>query len=110
MDAGLIVALFIIFIVVLVINNRIKEKKRREYLLRKYGDAEVVAKILNGYFWQGQTANQLLDSLGRPLDIDKKVFKTKRKEVWKYNSRGRNRYGLRITLENDIVVGWDNKS
>lgn len=84
-------------------------KKRREALLKKYGDAEVVTRIMKKMFWQGQTHEQLLDSLGRPLDIDEKVLKTKTKQVWKYSRTGKNRYGLRITIENGIVVGWDQK-
>ena len=51
----------------------------------------------------------LIDSLGQPQDIDTKVLKTKKKEIWKYNHNGGNRFGLRITLDNDIVVGWDQK-
>ena len=85
------------------------KKKRREALLKKYGDADVVTRIMKKMFWQGQTHEQLRDSLGRPLDTDEKVLKTKTKEIWKYNRVGKNRYGLRITLENGIVVGWDEK-
>lgn len=85
------------------------KKKRREALLKKYGDAEVVTLIMNKMFWQGQTQEQLRDSLGRPLDTDEKVLKTKTKVIWKYNRIGKNRYGLRITLENRIVVGWEQK-
>ena len=65
---------------------------------------------MNKNFWQGQTAEQLIDSLGRPEDIDQKILKTKKKEIWKYNHQGGNRYGLRITLDNDHVVGWDQKT
>jgi hypothetical protein len=36
-------------------------------------------------------------------------LKTKRKAVWKYAHRGGNRYGLRITVENNAVVGWDER-
>ena len=61
------------------------------------------------HFWQGQTEEQLLDSLGKPKDIDQKVLKTKTKEIWKYNETGKNRYALKITLENGKVVGWDQK-
>ena len=43
------------------------------------------------------------------LAVDNKVLKTKTKDIWKYNRTGTNRYGLRITVENDIVVGWDKK-
>jgi hypothetical protein len=60
-------------------------------------------------FWQGQSKEQLLDSLGRPADIDQKVMKTKVKEIWKYNQMGVNRFGLRISIENNVVIGWDQK-
>ena len=84
-------------------------KKRFEELMRKYNDKEIVDLIMSRSFWQGQTTEQLLDSLGRPYDVDEKVMKTRKREVWKYQHRGHNRYGLRITLDNDIVVGWDQK-
>ncbi|NWB49229.1 DUF2845 domain-containing protein [Pseudomonas gingeri] len=86
------------------------EKKRREQLLQKYGDPEVVDRIMRRMFWQGQTPEQLIDSLGSPVDIDKKVLKTKSKEVWKYDQTGKGRFALRITLENGEVIGWDKKS
>ena len=85
-------------------------KKRREYLMTKYKDAALVKKLMEQTIWQGQTAGQLRDSLGNPEDIDEKVLKTKKKEVWKYHHQSANRYGLRITLDNDVVVGWDHKA
>ncbi len=92
-----------------LISHHLK-KKRREYLLLKYGDLNIVNMIMNKMFWQGQNEEQLIDSLGKPLNIDEKILKTKRKEIWKYNQTGKGRYGLRITLENGFVVGWDIKS
>ena len=83
--------------------------KRRKALLAKYGDPRVVEAIMSKTIWQGQTIEQLVDSLGRPVDVDRKVYKTKTKETWKYNQTGRNRFGLRIIVENDEVVGWDKK-
>uniref|UniRef100_UPI002B051A6F DUF2845 domain-containing protein n=1 Tax=Providencia alcalifaciens TaxID=126385 RepID=UPI002B051A6F len=80
-----------------------------EYLLHKYGDETVVNMIMNRTFWIGQTSEQLLDSLGRPLDISSKVMKTRYREIWKYNKTGSNRYGLRITLDDGCVQGWDKK-
>lgn len=41
--------------------------------------------------------------------FDQKVLKTKTKEVWKYKPTGKNRYALKITLEDDEVIGWDQK-
>ena len=86
-----------------------QNKARRTRLMEKYGDAELVDRLMRKMFWQGQSEEQLMDSLGRPLDIDQKVLKTKTKEVWKYNRTGKSRYALRITLENGEVVGWDQK-
>jgi hypothetical protein len=82
---------------------------RRVRLMMKYKDDDLVETLMQETFWQGQTADQLRDSLGEPLDIDQKVLKTKVKEVWKYEQIGKNRYGLKIKLENGIVVGWDQK-
>lgn len=93
----------------LLISNHLT-KKRREALLAKYGDKDVVDMIMKHMFWQGQTPAQLTDSLGSPVDVDRKVMKTKTREVWKYNETGKGRYALRITLEDALVVGWDKKS
>lgn len=84
-------------------------RHKRESLLLKYKDPELVDRLMRQAVWQGETEEQLRDSLGPPLDIDQKVLKTKKKEIWKYNATGVNRYGVRITVENGIVVGWDVK-
>lgn len=90
--------------------SKANKKKRKSDLFEKYQDEEIVALIMKKSFWQGQTDEQLLDSLGHPHDVDQKILKTKKKEVWKYHHQGGNRYGLRVTLDNDIVVGWDQKT
>lgn len=82
---------------------------KRVRLMMKYKDDELVESLMGESFWQGQTEDQLRDSLGEPLDIDQRVLKTKVKEVWKYEQTGKNRYSLKITLENGVVVGWDQK-
>jgi hypothetical protein len=86
-----------------------QEKARRERLMKKYRDAELVDRLMKKMIWQGQSEEQVIDSLGKPLDIDQKVLKTKTKEVWKYHKTGKGRYSLRVTLENGEVVGWDKK-
>jgi len=83
---------------------------RRRRLMQKYGDASLVDKLMRRMFWTGQPEEQLIDSLGKPNEIDRKVLKTKIKEVWKYNQRTRTRFGLRITLEDGFVIGWDQKA
>lgn len=86
-----------------------QEKARRERLMEKYGDVDLVDRLMKKMFWQGQSEEQLIDSIGKPVGIDQKVLKTKFKEVWKYNKTGKGRFALRITLENGLVVGWDKK-
>lgn len=76
----------------------------------KYGNEEIVNNILKKIIWQGETTEQLLDSLGKPVDIDLKTLKTKKKETWKYNHKSGNRFRLRIFIENNVVVGWDKKN
>lgn len=90
--------------------QRLEAEKRRQSLMEKYRDEELVNNIINQVIWVGQTDGQLRDSLGQPEDIDQKVLKTKKKEVWKYGHKGGNRYKYRITLDNDEVVGWDEKA
>jgi hypothetical protein len=87
--------------------RRAQYNRRIAYLRNKYGDEETVQRIMHRHFWQGQTAAQLTDSLGAPLGVDTKLLASRKREVWKYNSRGKNRYGLRITLDDDVVAGWN---
>tara|TARA_Y100001001_G_scaffold155024_1_gene170387 strand:- start:131 stop:547 length:417 start_codon:yes stop_codon:yes gene_type:complete len=85
------------------------KKKRKAWLLDKYKDPWIVEKIMSRQFWINQTLEQLKDSLGLPDDIDEKVYKTKTKYTYKYGHQSGNRYNLRIIVENEIVVGWDDK-
>ena len=97
-------------IVILIICVRWSDKAmRRARIYSKYGRTDIAERILNKQVWVGESAEQLRDSMGDPLDIDEKVLKTKRKEVWKYVRKGVNRYGLKFTVENGFVVGWDEK-
>lgn len=75
----------------------------------KYAGDPLLDRIVQGEYWQGQTRQQLFDAKGKPEDVDEMQLKTKRKEIWKYGYRGGNSFALRITLENDVVVGWDKK-
>ena len=105
-----IVAVIIGWKLLVFLIRRHKNKVRRKYLLEKYGDEKIVEDIMNSLFWQGQTEDQLYDSLGQPYDIDKKVLKSKIKETWKYQQVRKGQFALRITVENGVVIGWDKKS
>ena len=82
-------------------------RQRRKHLIEKYGDAEIAQRMMKGIIWQGETREQLLESLGKPVDTDEKVLKTKTKEIWKYRRTARNRFGLKVTLDDGVVVAWD---
>ena len=84
-------------------------RQRVEELNAKYNDQEIVRRIIANEIWVGETSEQVIDTLGKPEDVDSKVMKSKVREIWKYGNFGVNRYRLRITLENNIVVGWDKK-
>jgi hypothetical protein len=104
-------AFVVIFITCLVSWLKARQRQKlRDALMQKYRDYRIVDNIMNGCIWQGQTIPQLIDSIGRPVSVDQKVLKTKKKEIWKYHYQGANRFGLRIILENDIVIGWEQKS
>lgn len=103
---------FVGFVVVVIIIGFIAnflEKKKRQRLMEKYNDEYIVDKLMKKMIWQGQTEEQVIDSIGSPLDVDQKVLKTKIKEIWKYEESGKNRYRLKVTIENGAVVGWDKK-
>lgn len=85
-------------------DNLTQVSKRRVSLMTKYRNSELVEKLLEHSVWEGQTADQLIESLGPPENVDVKNLKTKKKEIWKYNHKSGNRYALRITLDNDVVV------
>lgn len=105
---GFIIFIFII-IVILILHSFLSNKARKERIYQKYGHTEIAERIINKMFWVGQTSEQLQDSLGKPIDIDENVLKTKKKETWKYCQKSANRFGLKIRVENGIVVGWDER-
>lgn len=82
-------------------------RQRRRHLIEKYGDPEIARCIMRGIIWKGETQEQLIESLGNPVDTDQKVLKTKIKEVWKYRRTARNRFGLKVTLDDGVVSGWE---
>ena len=79
---------------------------KRNKLMEKYGDKELVDRLMRREIWEGQTAEQLIDSRGNPTQKDSDVLKTKIKETWKYDRIGRGQYRLRVIVENQTVGGW----
>jgi outer membrane protein assembly factor BamE (lipoprotein component of BamABCDE complex) len=112
MDGGhLGEAMSALIIIILVVAGGIAlsihaTNERRKRLMAKYGDALVVEKIMKKMIWQGMTNDQLVDSLGRPADIDEKVYKTKTVLTYKYHPDGARSFRTRVKVENGDVVGW----
>jgi hypothetical protein len=86
-----------------------KKAARLAHLTQKYGSEALAQQIMQKRYWQGQTSEQLRDSLGPPVAIDHALLKTRKREIWKYEQRGKNRFGLRITLDDDFVAGWEHR-
>jgi hypothetical protein len=70
-------------------------------------DVKTATKIVAGQLWKGQTAEMLRLSLGEPEAIEEKVLKTKVTRVYKYGASGPNRFKLKVKLDDDEVVGWE---
>ncbi|MCP5362045.1 MAG: DUF2845 domain-containing protein [Hyphomicrobiales bacterium] len=104
-----IISTFLLIVAAIFLYTTLCDTRRKKELTLKYNDAEIVENIMRKRFWQGQTSEQLEDALGKPIDIDESVLRTKTKEIWKYRHKGGNRYGIRIILENKQVIGWDIK-
>jgi hypothetical protein len=84
-------------------------KQRREALMTKYGDAAVVENIMQKKIWQGMSHEQLVDSWGSPADTAEKVQRHRVIHTCKYGQTGKNRFNSRVTVENGVVTGWEQK-
>lgn len=93
--------------------RREEEKQRRiarlQDLAARFG-LDDAHRIIRREIWKGQSAAALLEARGKPMDVDERVMKNKTRHVYKYNPTGVNRFALRVTLEDDVVVGWEDKS
>lgn len=90
-------------------NKAIATWTRRCQLARRYGGFHAADNIQRGVLWQGEPEQALIASLGRPVARDEKVTRRSIRYVYKYHMTGKNRYGLRVTVENGVVTGWDAK-
>ncbi len=106
---GLIVAGLLAVALLVFLFARWALAQRRRHLIERYYDPSIADRIMKGMYWRGQTADQLRDAIGKPADIDQTVLKTKVKEIWKYQPSGKRRYGLKITLDDGVVIGWEDK-
>jgi len=86
-----------------------QDEDRRQHLMNLYNDEEIVDRIIEKIIWNGETEDQVRQSLGDPESVDQAVLKGKKSEVWKYYQYAKGRFHLRVTLEDAFVVGWEKK-
>lgn len=105
---GVVIIIFIIAICAIMFKVA-KFRARRKNLMNKYGDTEVVEKIIKKVIWQGMTVDQVIDALGMPENKSETVTNTKKTHVLMYGKTGKNRYLTRITVTNGVVTAWNKK-
>ena len=83
-------------------------RQRQASLEARFG-IDIAAAVWKHEYWRGATTEMIIESLGTPVDIREKVYKTKTKTTYCYRPFGSKRYALKIHFEDSIVVGWDEK-
>ncbi len=85
-----------------------RQARERERRIREtYG--EMAANIFAKKLWLGCPEAGVIEMFGQPEARDEKVSKESVVQTFKYFSSGKNRYGLRVEIENGAVCGWDDK-
>ncbi|MDB4945096.1 MAG: hypothetical protein JWP97_4630 [Labilithrix sp.] len=83
-----------------------RKRLRWENLVARFGQ-ETAGKITSQHLWVGATREMVIEAFGQPQEVSEKVFKSKTKRVLKYYAQGGDRFGLKITFDDDQVVGWE---
>ncbi|MFS8979663.1 hypothetical protein [Cupriavidus necator] len=100
----------LVFIILLVIyaedpqakNTGARQKSQPQSTTASSAAAVETPKLT---LWLDQTAEQLIETRGKPCAVDYRISKRRICEIWKYEPH-RGGYRLRVTLENDRVVSW----
>jgi hypothetical protein len=80
-------------------------KRRRDDLIARFG-VEIADLIISRSVWEGMTEEQLNESIGKPAQADRKILRSKDVKTLKFGQTGKNRFAMRVTVENGLVVGW----
>lgn len=78
---------------------------RAARLRGKYPDAELARRLIAREIWEGQSAEELEDALGKPVSVDRHKRGGKHRETWNYLPY-KGRYRMRVTLEDGCVSTW----
>jgi uncharacterized protein YxeA len=104
-----LIIVIVVCVVAFFLYKAIRKQQKLSYLKKKYVNSRVVERMFSGVIWEGETAAQLVDSLGKPDAVDKRQSESLKKEIWKYGRRGGGRYNLIVDLENGLVINWEGK-
>ncbi|MDR3375982.1 MAG: hypothetical protein P4L98_19840 [Ancalomicrobiaceae bacterium] len=110
MDGATVITIIVFGFALMFAVRLYLRKKRREFLIKKYNDISIVDMIMAGQICQGMSEDQLIDSWGHPVAVDRKAYKTKTTETFKYGQTGKNRFRNRVFVEDRVVVGWKKNS
>ena len=83
---------------------------RLKSIRQKYSDDAIVAALTDQKIWIGMTADQLIDSWGKPKRIREYSSISDVIYEYKYMKIGRNQFPARVTVDNDIVTDWTESS
>lgn len=77
-------------------------KERKVYLINRYG-AKIAEKILNRQIWLGMSDKMLIETIGKPVDINRTVGSFGIHEQWVYGSIQNTEY---YYFENGKLKSW----
>jgi hypothetical protein len=89
---------------------RLALAQRRKHLIERYGDPAIADRIMRAQLWRGQKAEHFREALGKPADVDQAVLEEEGEGVSKYQPTGKRRYAVKVTLDDGVVVGSEDKS
>lgn len=76
-------------------------------LVEKF-DEETARRVLDSELRIGDSREVVEAIFGEPEDVSERVMKSKTRHVLKYGRLNARSFAMKITLEDDVVVGWDN--
>ena len=72
-------------------------------MMEKYGNSDLARMIAKREVWTGQTADQLRDAKGAPVN----VVQSGSDEIWIFPPMGFTRQAMRVALRDGRVAGWE---
>ncbi len=101
------IALFCLVTISIIFCEFLLSQRHKARLIKKYNNESLAYDIENNLFWRGQTADQLVESIGIPERIDQTILNSRTNEIWKYGHQSNDCFKLTITLSDGIVNDWN---